>query len=277
LARSANEAAGIVDFDPEAPLIEMHDAVIRRGGKDLLQVDDFVLDRGDNMVLLGPNGAGKSTFIHLITREMHPLHRDVPSVRFCGSDRIVVADVKKMLGIVSASMQDQIAVHLPVLEVVVGGLYGSLGVPRHVQATPQDYERAQDTLDLLGIGSLADRDVKTLSSGQARRVLIARALVHDPQVLILDEPCTGLDPEGMYYVRRSLRKLAQQGKGIIMVTHYPEDILPEIDRVVMIKDGRIYDDGPKAELMTNERISGLFGIPLEVKEQNGYYSLVSEY
>lgn len=264
-------------FDADAPLLEMHDAVIRRGGKDLLRVDDFVLERGDNMVLLGPNGAGKSTFINLVTREMHPLHRDIPPVRFCGSDRIVVADVKKMIGVVSASMQDQIAVHLPVIDVVVGGLYGALGVPLHVKATPEDYAQAQQALDLLGIGSLTGRDIKTLSSGQARRALIARALVHDPQILILDEPCTGLDPEGMFYVRRSLRTLAQQGKGIIMVTHYPEDILPEIDRVVMIKDGLIFDDGPKRALMTNERISGLFGVPLQVKEQNGYYSLVSEY
>lgn len=266
-----------VGYDPDAPLIEMHDAVVRRGGVDLLHVDHFVLEHGQNMVLLGPNGAGKSTFIHLITREMHPLYREQPPVRFCGSDRIALTDVKRFLGIVSATMQDEITVHLPVLEVVAGGLYGALGVPRHINASDDDFAQAQKTIDLLGIGDLGSHDVKTLSSGQARRVLIARALIHDPQVIVFDEPCTGLDPEGMYYVRRALRALAQVGKGIIMVTHYPEDILPEIDRVVMIKDGAIFADGLKQDLMTSAQISALFDVPLEVKEQNGYYSLVSEY
>ncbi len=266
-----------VGYDPTAPLIEMHDAVVRRGGKEQHHVDDLVLDSGENMVLLGPNGAGKSTFIRLITREMHPLYRENPPVRFCGSDRIALADVKKFLGIVSASMQDEITVHLPVIEVVVGGLYGALGVPRHVEATDDDYRLAQETIDLMGIGSLADRDVKTLSSGQARRVLIARALIHDPRVVVFDEPCNGLDPEGMFYVRQALRRLAQRGKGIIMVTHYPEDILPEIDRIVMIKNGAIFADGPKKELMTSLQLTSLFDVPLEVEEQNGYYSLVSEY
>lgn len=269
--------SALIGYDPQAPLIEMHDAVVRRGGRDLLHVDDFVLNHGDNMVLLGPNGAGKSTFIHLVTREMHPLYREEPPVRFCGSDRIVVSEVQKIIGVVSSTMQDQITVHLPVIDIVVGGLHGTLGIPRHVHASDADFSRARRTLDRLGIGDLADRDVMTLSSGQARRVLIARALIHDPEVLILDEPCTGLDPEGMYYVRKTLRGLAQAGKGIIMVTHYPEDILPEIDRVVMIKNGHVFADGTKKELMTSDRLTALFDIPLEVKEQDGYYSLVSEY
>lgn len=271
------DSPALIGYDPNAPLIEMHDAVVRRSGRDLIHVDHFVLEHGDNMVLLGPNGAGKSTFIRMVTREMHPLYREVPPVRFCGSDRIVLSEVQKIIGIVSATMQDQIAVHLPAIEIVVGGLYGTLGIPRQVHPSERDFERAQSALDTLGVGAIARRDVMTLSSGQARRVLIARALIHDPEVLVLDEPCNGLDPEGMYYVRSSLRKLAQAGKGIIMVTHFPEDILPEIDRVVMIKEGRIYADGPKRELMTTERLSDLFNIPLEVKEQDGYYSLVSEY
>lgn len=272
-----NDKAALIGYDPDAPLIEMHDAVVRRSGRDLIHVDHFVLDHGDNMVLLGPNGAGKSTFIRMITREMHPLYRDTPPVRFCGSDRIVVSEVQKIIGVVSSTMQDQITVHLPVKEIVVGGLHGTLGIPRHVHASERDFSRAQQALDMLGIAELGERDVMTLSSGQARRVLIARALIHEPEVLVLDEPCTGLDPEGMYYVRHSLRHLAQAGTGIIMVTHYPEDILPEIERVVMVKDGRIYADGSKKDLMTNAHLSALFDIPLEVKEQDGYYSLVSEY
>ena len=122
-------------------------------------------------------------------------------------------------------------------------------------------------MSLIGIAGLAERDIMTLSTGQARRVLIARALVHDPRMLVFDEPCTGLDPEGMYYVRSSMRSLARAGKGIVLVTHYPEDIIPEIDRVVLLKDGRIHADGTKRELITDEVMSELFEVPLRVRRE----------
>ena len=117
----------------------------------------------------------------------------------------------------------------------------------------------------------------TLSTGQARRVLFARSLVHNPDVLVLDEPCTGLDPEGMYYVRKTMRMLAQSGRAIILVTHYPEDIIPEIKRLVLIKEGKMFDDGPKTELLTSERMTALFDVPLEVAQSGDYYTLVARY
>lgn len=263
--------------DNGQPLLRMRDAVVRRVGRDILSVDDFTLEHGENMVLLGPNGAGKSTFIRLITREVHPLYREEPPVLFCGSDRTLLTEVKRRLGIVSATMQDEITVHLPAIDIVCGGLFGTLGLPQNAVVSDEARDRAYEAMKMLAIEGLADRDVMVLSSGQARRVLIARALIHDPEVLVFDEPCTGLDPEGMFYVRRSMRKLVAGGKSIILVTHYPEDIIPEIERLLMIKDGHIFADGSKSELMTSEAISSLFDVPLQVKEQNGYYSLVSEY
>ena len=143
--------------------------------------------------------------------------------------------------------------------------------------TPESHQRVLDVMEMLGVSDLATRDIKTLSTGQARRILLARALIHDPEVLVFDEPTTGLDPEGMYYVRKSMRDLVAQGKSIILVTHYPEDIIPEVDRVVMIKDGKLFDDGSKSRLLTSERMSELFDVPLRIIEQDGYYSLVSEY
>ena len=259
------------------PLMQLHDAVVRRAGRDILNISDFQVNYGENMALLGPNGAGKSTLLRLFTREIHPLHRDIPPVRFNDKDRIILSEVKSIMGIVSSTMQDQVTVHLPAIQIVAGGLFGTLGLPHHYEMTKEDEERAMAALEMLGIARLADRDVMTLSSGEARRVLIARELIHDPKVLVFDEPCTGLDPEGMFYVRRSMRKLVQAGKSVILVTHYPEDIIPEVDRVVMIKDGTIFDDGPKEQLLTDERMSSLFDVPMKVLEQNGYYSLVSEY
>ena len=267
------------EIDETAPLIHLRDAVVRRGGRAIFSVDELSIGHGESIALLGPNGAGKSTFIKLITREIHPLHRDVAPVEFCGAARPLLSEVRSRLGIVSGSMQDEMAVHLPALEVVVGGLFGTLGLPSHMhlQVSEEAWDLGRRAMKLLGIDDLAERDVLTLSSGQARRLLIARSTVHDPETLVFDEPCTGLDPQGMYHVRRSLRRLVQAGKSLVLVTHYAEDVIPEVQRLVLIKDGVVFADGPKEELMTSEQMSALFDAPLEVREHHGYYSLVAEY
>lgn len=267
------------ETEATAPLIRLRDAVVRRSGRVIFSVDELSIQHGESIALLGPNGAGKSTFIRLITREIHPLHREVPPVEFCGSDRPLLSEVRSRLGIVSTTMQEQIAVHVPAIDIVVGGLFGTLGLPQHLNLAVSDeaWEAGRRAMRLLGIEELGERDVMTLSSGQARRLLIARAMVHDPEVLVFDEPCTGLDPEGMYYVRHSLRHLVQSGKSLLLVTHYPEDIIPEIGRLVMIKDGVVFADGPKEELLTSRQMSALFDVPMEVRGENGYYSLVSAY
>lgn len=263
--------------EAKAPLVVLRDAVVRREGREILHVDDFTLDQGENIALIGPNGAGKSTFIHLITREVFPLWREHPPVVFKGRELATLEEIKKCLGVVSSTMQSQIAVHLSALEVVYGGIYGSLGIPQRHVMNEEGKRKAREALAFFGVESLADRDVMTLSSGQARRVLIARALVHDPEVLVFDEPTTALDPEGMYYVRKAMRDLVAAGKSIVLVTHYPEDIIPEINRVVMIKDGKLFGDAPKEKALTSECVSELFGVPLRILSQDGYYSLVSEY
>lgn len=255
------------------PLLRLCDAQVRRAGKIILDVDEFSIAEGESIAILGPNGSGKSTFVSLVTREAFPLHRDDAPVVFRGDPRMTLAEAKSCTGVVSSTMQDQIRVHLPADEVVVGGLFGSLGVPIRCKATAQQMERAHQALDELGIADLAKRDILTLSTGQARRVLIARALVNDPDVLVFDEPCSGLDPEGMYYVRRTISKLAHGGHAIILVTHYLEDIVPEIARVVLLKDGRIQAAGPKGDILTGERISQLFNVPASVAENEGSYYL----
>ncbi len=263
----------------EEPFFNLHDAVVRRAGRSILSVDSFRLAQGESVAILGPNGSGKSTFVQLLTREVLPLHRDEPPVRFCGDARATLADVRARLGIVSATMHAQIQVHLPAIEVVAGGLFGTLGLPlsRAGELTAQERDRALGALDAVGMEGCALRDVTTLSTGQQRRVLIARALVADPAMLVLDEPCTGLDPEGMFYVRRTMRAVAQHGRAIMLVTHYPEDIIPEIDRLLLLKDGRVFADGPKADLLTSTRLTALFDIPVEVSRSDDYYTLLERY
>lgn len=263
--------------DAATPLFQIRDAQVVRAGRTILSVESFDLAEGEHVALLGPNGAGKSTFIQLLTREVFPLHRDEPPVRFRGQARPLLTDIKRALGIVSATMHDQVRVHLPVDEIVMGGLFGSLGLPKHAQIPDDARPRALEALDRLGIANLADRDVMTLSTGQVRRVLVARELMSDPRILIFDEPCTGLDPEGMYHVRETMSLLAAEGRSIVLVTHYPEDIIPAIERVLLIKDAQIFADGPKRELMCDETLSELFGVPLEVEERAGWYALSGRY
>lgn len=255
------------------PLFRIRDASVVRAGSIILHVDDFTLAEGEHLALLGPNGAGKSTFIKLLTREVMPLYRDAAPVVFRGNERPTLADIKSCFGVVSASMHEQISVHLPVIDIVCGGFFGTLGLPRGVQVDAAMRAASLDALEKLGIADLSARDVLTLSTGQVRRVLVARELVHDPQVLVFDEPCTGLDPQGMYQIRSTMRALAEEGRSVVLVTHYPEDIVPAIERVVLIKDAAILADGSKRDLLTDEAMSDLFDAPLRVEERDGWYAI----
>ena len=174
-------------------------------------------------------------------------------------------------------MHEQVRVHLPAEEIVCGGIFGTLGLPMRGEVTDAHRAAALDAMARLGIASLEGRDIMTLSTGQARRVLVARELVRDPSVLVFDEPCTGLDPQGMYQLRETMRALAAEGRSIILVTHYPEDIIPAIDRVLLIKDARVFADGPKGEMLCDDVMSDLFDVPLRVDEHDGWYALAGRH
>ena len=255
------------------PLLELTGATVVRDGRAILAIDHFTIAEGEHLAILGPNGSGKSTLIKLLTRDILPLWAEPAPVLFRGQPRIALEDARKLLGVVSADAQEQADVILPALEVVLGGFFGSLGVPRHRSPTAEQRKRAVAALDELEVSHLADRVMTTLSTGEARRVLFARALVHDPAVLVLDEPTNGLDPHASYHVRQAVRMLARGGRSLVLVTHHVEDIAPEIDRVVMLRDSHIVADGPKRELLTSERLSDLFAIPAQLEERDGEYRL----
>ncbi len=259
------------------PFVAFRDAVIMRAGREILRIDDLSLAQGESVAILGPNGAGKSTFVQMMTREVLPLHRDLPPVLFLGDARATLEEVRRHIGVVSSTMQSQISVHLPAIQIVEGGFFGALGIPLRKHVTPEQEHAARTIMQELGIADLEDRDVMTLSSGQARRVLIARALVHNPEALIADEPCAGLDPRGMYHIRKTMRRISQSGRSLTLVTHFLEDITPEIDRVILIKDGHVLKDGSKRETLTSEMISELFDCDLAVERKGEYYTLKMEF
>lgn len=257
------------------PLLEVHGAQVVRSGRTILDVDDFVVREGEHLTILGPNGAGKSTLIGLLTREVLPLWTDPPAVLFRGQPRPELAEVRRLLGVVSGSFQEMVRARLTVREVVLGGRFAALGVPPHARhrVTQADEVAARAAMAEVGLEDLAHRDMVTLSSGEARRALIARALVNDPSVLVFDEPTAGLDPPAAWHLRQAMRELAESGRTLILVTHHVEDIVSAVDRVVLMRQARIIADGPKGELLTGERLSDLFGVKLAVEERDGEFRL----
>lgn len=258
-----------------APLLQLTGCVVVRDGRAILSVDSLTLNAGEHVAILGPNGAGKSTLIRLLTRDVRPLaHEDgSPAVLLLGQERWAIADARRVMGVVSDALQEDYDVAVTARDTVVSGYFGSIGLYRHQTVTPEMMENAGRLLELLGIGHLADRTMDTMSTGEARRALIARALVHDPAVLVLDEPTDGLDPAAQYHVLRAVSAVAQAGHAIVLVTHHVSDIVPEVTRIVTLKDGRILHDGPKTSMLADGPITELFGFPAHLEERDGWYRL----
>lgn len=256
------------------PLLEFRDVTVMKGEKKLLDSITVTIQEGEHVAILGPNGAGKSTFIQTIMREHYPLWKEGVRFRVCGSDVWHVSDLRSHFGIVSNDLQYAFTRDITGRDVILSGFFSSIGLYWH-EATPAMQEKTDEIIEFLEITHLADRLVTTLSSGEARRFLIGRALVHDPKTLILDEPTTSLDLYALHIFRATLRKIAQAGTGIIMVTHRLSDIIPETTRVILMKDGRFCYDGSKKEMLTGERIGGHFGVPVvQVREEEGWYYAV---
>lgn len=255
----------------EPPLLELIGARVVRDGREILRVDSLEIRLGEHLAILGPNGAGKSTLIGLLTRDIHPIYAEPYPVRFLGHERYELAQARRVFGVVSNAWQDVVDVHLSVREVVLGGRFAALGVPVWATPTADDEAAADAAIAELGIADLAQRDMTTLSTGEARRALVARAIVHDPRVLVLDEPCAGLDPTAAWHLRQTMRELAQSGRTLVLVTHHIEDLVREIGRVVLMRDARVVADGAKRDVLTPDALSDLFGVPLDLEERDGEY------
>ena len=257
------------------PLIDFQNITVQRGGRVALDGVTLTIAQGEHAAILGPNGSGKSTFIKLITRELYPsIKREPWRLRILGRDRWHIFDLRHHLGIVSNDWVQMCTRDYSGYEIVLSGFFGSVGIWPNHEVTPQMEEKAHRVLELLEISHLAARNTNEMSSGEARRILIGRALVHDPQALIFDEPTSSLDLHATQELREILRKLARAGISLLMVTHHLPDIIPEIGRVVAIRDGRIYRDGPKEQVLDSATLSAVFGLPVEVLLRDGYYHVL---
>ena len=276
-----SDHADVIGVDPArmlpadidaTPLIELDHATVIRAGVRVLDDISMHLQLGRHAAIIGPNGCGKSTLVKLIHRELYPLARatDVPPIRLFGEARWNVADLRTRLGIVSADLQrDLIAMRtLDAEEVVLSGFWSSFGVPPHRHVEPGMRERALQSLADMDALALRQRRLDTLSTGEARRVMIARALVQQPQALLLDEPSAGLDVRARRQLLAMLSRLAARGTTLVLVTHHLEEVIPEIEQVILLKRGRLFDQGAPSAMLSSERLSALFDAPMQVHVSN---------
>lgn len=253
------------------PLIDFHKITVKKRGHVLLENMSLKIYPGQHVAILGPNGSGKSSLIKVITREYYALSEPGSYAKIMGTDLWNVADLRKKMGIVTTDLQYQCdRSEAVVFDIVLSGFFSSFGIYKNHTVTADMESAALKALQRLGIEHLAHRNVKEISTGEARKVLIARALVHEPKALILDEPTNSLDVRASSEFLKTISELSSNVT-IILVTHILKDIIPEIKRIVLIRNGAVFADGQKEKILTSENMTNLFSMPLEIKRENEIY------
>lgn len=252
-------------------LIDFQNISVMRGERQVLTNFSLHIARGEHVAILGPNGCGKSTLVKTITRDLYPLHRPDSSARILGFDRWNLFELRHHLGVVSHDLANLCNRPIKGLETVLSGFYGSIGLMMAEPPTQAMIDKAKTLMEEFEIAHLADRWLDELSSGEARRILIARALVHDPEALLFDEPSTSLDFGAQRELVAVLRRLTKRGVSLVLVTHHLPDIIPEIERVILMKAGAILADGRKEDLIVESNLETLFNTRVEIVRDGGFY------
>lgn len=256
------------------PVLDIQHATVYRGDTCVFSDFSFTLRAGEHAAILGPNGAGKSTLLKLLAGGVHPVPLDETHIRLFGEEQWNVWDVRKRVGIVSHDLQRDYLICAEGLNVVLSGFYASNDTYDYQEFSEGQKSRVHELMRELGVASLAGRRFGHLSTGEQRRFLLGRALVHDPPMLVLDEPTSGLDLKACFQYLDLLRAQIQKGKTVLLVTHHLHEIPPEIERLVLLKEGKIMADGQKASLMTDRNLSRLFDRPVTLVHAHGWYQAV---
>ncbi|MFC4616955.1 ABC transporter ATP-binding protein [Cellulomonas algicola] len=253
-------------------VLDLQAVTIRRGTTTILDDVSWTVREGERWVVLGRNGAGKTTMLQVASGRMHPSQgtADVLGSRL---GRVDVFELRPRVGLSSAALADRIPSGETVRDVVLTAAYGVTGRWRE-SYEELDEQRAADLLRAFGVERLADRFFGTLSEGERKRVQIARSLMTDPELLLLDEPAAGLDLGGREELVAALSELAADPRSpvLVLVTHHVEEIPPGFTHLLLLRDGRVHAAGPLDEVLTAENLSGAFGLDLEVDHVGGRWA-----
>jgi len=249
--------------------LELRRVNVARGERVVLHDINLSIRTGEHVAILGPNGCGKSTLILAITCQLYPIVQPGMHVRIFGRERWDLTELRRHFGVVStgpmgSELPGERTAVTPGLDAVIAGFFSASTLWPNLHVTEEMRARAWEALERMEATRLATQLVGTMSAGEKRRILIARALVHRPRQLLLDEPSNALDLAAQRELREALRGLAHEGTGLVMVTHHLGDILPEIERIILMRDGRLVADGPREELLTEARLSELFHAPVRI-------------
>jgi iron complex transport system ATP-binding protein len=253
----------------ESQFLDLEHVNVARGDRVVLHDVNLSIRVGEHVAILGPNGCGKTTLIMAMTCQAYPIVAPGMAVRIFGRDRWDLTQLRVHFGIVAAGPH---GTELPGertavtngLDAVIAGFFSASSLWPNLIVTPEMRERAAEALERMEASHLAAQLVGEMSAGEKRRILIARALVHRPRQLLLDEPSNALDLAAQRELRETLRRLAREGTGLVLVTHHLGDILPEIERVILMRAGRIVADGPREGLLTVARLTELFNTPVRI-------------
>lgn len=248
----------------KSEFLELRAVNVARGDRVVLHDLNLTIRAGEHVAILGPNGCGKSTLILAMTCQIYPIVRPGMVVRIFGRERWDLTELRKHFGVVGAELPGERTAVTTGLDAVIAGFFSASTLWPNLHVTEEMRERAVEALERMEALDLVGRQVGEMSAGEKRRILIARALVHRPRQLLLDEPSNALDLAAQRELRETLRRLAQEGTGLVLVTHHLGDILPEIERVILMRAGRIVGDGPRAEFLTEARLSELFRTPVRI-------------
>jgi iron complex transport system ATP-binding protein len=257
---------------PVLPVIDIDTATVMRGHAQLLRAVSWRVEPDERWVVLGPNGAGKTTLLNLAAARLFPTEGNV---RVLGETlgRVDVSELRTRIGLTTVALHDRIPPEEVVLDVVRTAAWGVVGTFRE-QYHMLDTDRARDLLNQLGVGALVGRRYGTLSEGERKRVQIARAMMTDPELLLLDEPAAGLDLGGREDLVRRLGDLAvdPMSPALVLVTHHVEEIPPGFDRALLLRQGSVVAQGPVSEVLTSSNLSATFDVPLVVHFADGRYA-----
>jgi iron complex transport system ATP-binding protein len=259
----------------EEQFLDLSNVNVARGDRVVLHDVNLTIRAGEHVAILGPNGCGKSTLILTMTCQIYPIVMPGMRVSIFGRERWDLTQLRKHFGVVAAGLMgselpgERTAVTRGI-DAVIAGFFSASTLWPNLHVTGEMRARALEALERIEAAHLAEQLVGEMSAGEKRRILIARALVHRPRQLLLDEPSNALDLAAQRDLRETLRRLAAEGTGLVLVTHHLGDILPEIERVILMRDGRIIADGPRAELLTEPRLSELFHTQVRIGRDDGW-------